>query len=734
MEILRVLVLSGPNIWANFPVLEATVDIGRFEDHPSNTLAGFNERLVAWLPTLAEHHCSVGAPGGFLERLRDGTYFGHILEHVTIELQSLAGAPVEFGRARETSRRGVYRVVVEYESEALGRAALEVGRQLLLAAAYNEPLDLEAQLGSLREIGERTLLGPGTRSIVNAAKSRGIAALRLNDRNLVQLGTGIHQRRIWTAETDATSSVAEAIAQDKQLTRCLLRQVGVPVPEGRTVSDAQDAWAAAQEIGVPVVVKPRSANHGRGVSIDLSDRDSVLCAHEIAAAEGAGVVVERYVRGLQHRVLVVNRKVVAAARGDAELVTGDGVHSIEELVAMENDEPLRGESDQLPLGPLVLDDIALEMMERQGHTRTSVPDSGRRVVLHLNGDLTADVTDAVHPTVASRCVLAAETVGLDIAGVDVVAEDIGRPLEAQGGAVVEVNASPALLMHIRPVSGPPRPVGDAIVDALFPQGKPARIPIIAVSGTTGRAGTVELLRVLLEASRRSYAVASSRGLFLRERRIAEGDRTDAFSARRILLSPFAEGAIFEVDPQGVLESGLGFHQCDVAVITSLRSASARHSRVGDRDREIKAVRAPLDVVLPNGTGVLCADDPEVCELSRYNRGRLVYFGQSLDNPLLRAHLDQQGAAVSIERGQLVIASGGHIRPLCAVDGITKRHRHRRGFRLLTALSAVAAAWAFGLNEDVLSSALAAPESTRELLAPSVPERRSSPELSGAVRP
>ncbi|MGC4069635.1 MAG: ATP-grasp domain-containing protein [Polyangiaceae bacterium] len=471
MDIQKILVLRGPNVWANFPVIEVWVDLRPDLDVPSNTFPGFNERLKAWLPTMIEHRCGIRGTGGFFQRLDTGTYLGHILEHTSLEIQSLVGPVVGFGRARESFVPGVYRVAIEYAEERLGLACVRTAIALLTAARTGEPFDIDEELAKLRKLSEEACFGPSTQAIVSAARKRDIPWIRLAQNSLVQLGYGSEQRRIWTAETDQTSAIAESIAQDKDLTRRLLMQAGVPVPRGKAVASADEAVQAAEDLGYPVVVKPQEGNHGRGVSIDLRDCDGVAAAFDIAHAEGDGVVVEQCIVGDHHRLLVIGNRVVAAAQGEPDHVTGDGQRTIQQLVDWGNAQPNRGDPEIHPHDRLKLDAIALDLLKRQGLTPESVPAVGRRVVLHYNGDLTTDVTSRVHPEVARIAVLSARTVGLNIAGIDFVLSDVGRPVEEQQGAVLEVNASPSLLMHVKPLRGEPQPVGEAIVDDSLSFGK-----------------------------------------------------------------------------------------------------------------------------------------------------------------------------------------------------------------------------------------------------------------------
>ncbi|MBU4397708.1 MAG: ATP-grasp domain-containing protein, partial [Planctomycetes bacterium] len=446
MEFRKVLALRGPNIWANFPVLEAWVDLGELKDKPSNEIPGFNERLMSWLPSMIEHRCSLGERGGVFERLRLGTYQAHILEHVALEIQSLAGTEVGFGKARETSEEGVFRVIVEYVEETVGRECLAVAHELCTAAVHDLPFDVTAQIERLRDLAQDVCLGPSTGAIVEAARARGIPFRRMNANSLVVFGHGRWQRRIQAAETDRTGAIAESIAQDKELTREFLRAAGVPTPCGRAVADAEDAWQAAREIGTPVVVKPRDGNQGRGVAANLNTRKQVTAAYEAAKQESDSVLVEKFAPGHDYRLLVVGERVVAAARREPAQVVGDGVHTINQLIERENADPRRGEHHATMLSKIKLDPVALAVLTEQGFTPETVPPAGAVVLIRRNANLSTggtaiDVTERVHPSVAARAIAAARSVGLDIAGIDLLAHDISRPLEEQGGMVVEVNAA-----------------------------------------------------------------------------------------------------------------------------------------------------------------------------------------------------------------------------------------------------------------------------------------------------
>ncbi|HEX7375685.1 MAG TPA: cyanophycin synthetase [Pirellulales bacterium] len=712
MEIQKILVLRGPNIWANFPVLEALVDLGELKDSPSDELPGFNERLMNWLPTMIEHRCSIGERGGFFERLRRGTYQAHILEHVTLELQTLAGATVGYGRARETAVEGVYKVVVEFEEETFSEAALRTARELCLAAVYDRPFDVAAEIARLRDLNQSLRLGPSTRAIVDAAKARGIPTRRLNDGNLVQLGYGKRQHRIWAAETDRTGAIAEEIAQDKDLTRVLLRTAGVPVPEGRPVANAEDAWAAAQEIGVPVVVKPQFGNQGKNVATFLTTQEQVFAAYNTASAGGYSVVCEKFVVGADYRLLIVGGQLVAAARREPAQVRGDGIHTVAELIDHVNIDPRRGNDHATPLTKIKLDPVAMSVLAEQGFLPNSVPSAGTPVLIRRNGNLStggtaADVTELVHPEVAARAIEAARTVGLDVAGVDVLAGDISRPLEEQGGAIVEVNAGPGLRMHVEPSSGQARPVGDAILSTMFAPEDNGRIPIVSVTGTNGKTTTVRFIAHLLRSRGLTVGTTCTDGIYIGDRRIDRGDCAGPKSARAVLFNSQTEAAVFECARGGILREGLGFDFCDVAVVTNI--AGGDHLGVGGvdtLDQLVRVKRCIVEALAPTGHAVLKADDPLAAGMAEKCPGKVIYFAQSAADPVISAHRETGGKAVFLRGGEIVAAEGAGETAITTLDRVPLTHRGRIGFQVENALATAAAGWALGLPLEQVAAAMA----------------------------
>ncbi len=712
IKFLEIRYLRGPNIWTYRPVIEALVDIGELEDFPSNTIPGFHERLIALLPSLIEHRCSYGERGGFLRRVEEGTWAAHMLEHVTLELQNLAGMPGGFGKARETSTRGVYRVVVRAWHEDVTRSCLYAGRDLLLAAIKNQTFDVAGTVERLADMAERKLLGPSTGCIVEAAtaKDRRIPAIRLlATGNLVQLGYGARSRRIWTAETDRTSAIAEGISRDKDLTKTLLKSCGVPVPEGRLVDSAEDAWDAAEDIGLPVVVKPSDGNHARGVFTNLMAREEVESAYAAAVVEGSGVIVERYVRGSEHRLLIVGGKLAAAARGETAKVVGDGQSTIDELIDSQiNSDPRRGAAEEFPLDIIALADNPVARLEvsRQGFAPDSVPAAGREVLIVRSGNHTDDVTDLVHPETAATASLAARIVGLDIAGVDLVCEDISQPLDGQRGGIVEVNAGPGLLMHLKPETGQPRPVGRAIVDELFPNGDDGRIPVVGVTGSFGKTTVARLIASLLTLSGRHTGLASSDGLFVHRRCIANGDNANWGGAHRLLMNRAVEAAVFENGADSILSEGLAYDRCQVGVITNVEAA--RHFgryHVETPEQVFTVLRTQVDLVLPTGAAVLNASQPMLVEIAPLCDGEVIFFGLDAALPTLVEHLAQGKRAVFVRNERIVLANGANETEIASLKGIPLTNGGRTDYQIENVLAASGAAWALGIGPEIIRTGL-----------------------------
>jgi cyanophycin synthetase len=665
-------VLRGANVWASCPMLEVELSL-----NGTAVVESAIGRLQTALPELA------GRDTGDDPALK----FAWVFARLTLALQRLAGSPVTVAVVRPV-RPGVFCVAVELEEEALAVACLEAARRLCLAALQGHEPDVGAELASLRELSHEVRLGPSTASIVAAAKRRGIPALRLNEGSLIQFGHGARQRRVWTAETDRTGAIAEAIAQDKDLTRDLLRGVGVPVPEGRPVLGPEDAWAAAEEIGPPVVVKPRYGNHGRGVTTNLSTREQVAQAFAAARAHDDEIIVERFVPGSDFRLLVVGEQLVAAALREPPQVVGDGRSTVAELVAVLNRDPRRSDGHATALSLIKLDAIALTVLAEQGLAPDSVPAEGQRVLIRRNANLSSggtatDVTDQVHPRTAASAVAAARVVGLDIAGVDVVAPAIDEPLQESGGAVVEVNAGPGLRMHLEPSAGTPRPVGEAIVRMLFPRGASGRAPLAVVAGS-GK--TARLLAHLLAGAGHLVGLACADGLFVGGRRIDSRDCRGPQGARAVLLNPRVTAAVLETAADRALREGLGFDQCDVTVVTD----------TGDP----LGLRTVVGATSAAGAAVLDAASPLVTAIASTCPGSVIYFAR-VENETVTEHLARDGRAVLVREGGLVFAQGLAEEILLPLDDL----RLLDGSQIESSLAAVGAAWALGLPSEIIRAAL-----------------------------
>ncbi|AEV27098.1 cyanophycin synthetase [Azospira sp. APE16] len=706
IKFLSITHLKGPNVWTYTPVLEALIDIGDLEDCPSNTIPGFYERLSSWLPGLVEHRCSYDERGGFLRRVEEGTWPGHIMEHVSLELQALAGMPGGFGRAREVPIRGVYKVVVTAWHEMVTRYALEAARDLVMAGIEDKPFDVAAAVSHLRELVDDYCLGPSTGCIVEAAESRHLPFIRLSTGNLVQLGYGSRQRRIWTAETDRTSAIAESISRDKDLTKSLLASCGVPVPEGVTVKSSEDAWEAAEDIGLPVVVKPSDGNHGRGVFTNLTTREEIETAFSVAQDEGSEVIVERFIPGNEHRLLVVGGRMVAASRGETAQVVGDGKSTVLELIELQlNSDPRRGNSEDHPLNRVRLDSAARLEVRRQGFEPDGVPPEGKVVVIQRNGNVSIDCTAEVHPDTAETVALAARIVGLDIAGVDLVVEDVSKPLADQGGAIVEVNAGPGLLMHIKPAAGEPQPVGKAIVEHLFPNGDSGRIPVVGISGGKGKTTVARVVTRLLELSGHYTGLACSTGLYLDRRLVEAGDRAQWDTARRVLMNRSVQAAVIENSATSIVTEGLAYDRCQVGVLTNFEPIEDLSKYYMDSpEKRFTTLRTQVDVVLPTGVAVLNAREPQLVEMAELCDGEVIYFAADPSLPVLAEHRSKGGRAVLLREGAVVLAKGWEETKLLDLAQVPMA-AGGEAFQAENVLAAVATARALDIAPEVIRAGL-----------------------------
>ena len=702
MDVSRIKALRGPNLWSRHTAIEVIIAC-TFPERDIRRLPGFEERLRERFPEIALLQPT---------NPNDIVSMAHALEFATLGLQAQAGCPVTFSRTAETLEEGVYQVVIEYSEESVGRLAFEQACALCQAAINTQPFDLTETLRILRELDEDVRLGPSTGAIVYAAQARNIPYRRLTEGSMVQFGWGSKQRRIQAAETDRTSAVAEAIAQDKELTKQLLQAAGVPVPEGRPVSSAEDAWAAAREIGSAVVVKPQDGNQGKGVTVNLLSEKQVKTAYAEAFKISDEVLVERYIVGQDHRILVVGNKLIAAARREPPMVIGDGIQSVRELVDRVNSDPRRGTGHATSLTKIRFDDIALARLAEDGLNAESIPAKGIRVILRNNANLSTggtatDVTDDVHPDFAARAIAAAQMVGLDVAGVDIVCNNVLRPLEEQGGGVVELNAAPGLRMHLQPSFGKGRAVGEAIVSSLFSEGDDARIPLIAVAGTNGKTTTVRLIASILTQNGQRVGMTTTDGVYIQGQRIDDGDCSGPKSARNVLFHPDVDAAVLETARGGVLREGLGFDRCDVAVVTNIGKGDHLGLSYISTVEDLSVVKRVIvqNVKPETGVAVLNAADPMVVRMASSCPGSVTFFALDRAHPVIAMHRAQGKRVLYLEEGSIV-ASEGRFEKRLPLANIPVTAQGTIGFQVENAMAAVGAAWGLGLDWSVIEAGLA----------------------------
>ncbi len=708
----------GPNLYATFPVIRYTLELGPLEQHPSATIPGFVDALLERIPTLAEHGCSYGEPGGFVRRLREdgGTWMGHVLEHVAIELQNLCGHRVSFGKTRSTgAAEGQYHVVFAYEEASVGERAGQLALRLLhhllppeLAQAdLDDDFDFEAELEALIRASQRRALGPSTASLVLVAAERGIPWLRLNDYSLVQFGHGVHQKRIQATITSETRHIAVELSSDKEETNRILRDLGLPVPVQRPVYSARRAVRAARRIGYPVVVKPLDGNHGRGVSIGLKTDEEVEVAFEKAREHSRCVLVESYITGFDHRMLVIDGELVAAAKRVPGHVVGDGVHTIAELVDIVNQDPRRGIGHEKVLTRLELDHQARRLMDRAGVTEDTVLPEGEVFYLRSTANLSTggtaiDVTDVVHPDNREMAQRAAAAIGLDVCGVDFLTPDIRRSYRDVGGAICEINAAPGFRMHVSPSEGTPRDVAGRVIDMLFPPGTPTRIPIASVTGTNGKTTTTRMLAHIHKLAGETVGMTTTDGVYIDGQRTVEGDMTGPASAHMVLRDPKVSVAVLETARGGLLRAGLGYGAPDVACCLNVSADHLGLRGIDTLEQLAEVKRIPIEVA--TDTAVLNADDPHCLRMAAHARAKhLCYVTLDPTHPLVREHIRAGGRAAALEQGMngdmITLYDNGSHMPLLWTHLVPATLGGKAVHNVQNAMFAAAMAYAMGVSLD-----------------------------------
>jgi cyanophycin synthetase len=717
LKILETRVLRGANYWSPHPIVKMLVDLGMLEGFPTTKIPGFVDGLIAWMPSLEDHACSLNRRGGFITRLKDGTWVGHVAEHVALELQNLAGTPVRHGKTRGAGATGQYNVIYEFGEESVGLAAGQLAVRIVnhLVDPHDpaQALDYIQELESLILLAERQAFGPSTQAILDEAASRDIPYLRLDRHSLVQLGHGVHQQRIRATMTSRTSGIAVDIASDKNLTNRLLDSAGLPVPKSEVVFSAEATLAAARRVGLPCVVKPLDGNHGRGVHLNLRTDDQIRAAFEGARRESRSgdLVVETFVTGNDYRCLVIGGKVAAIAERVPASVVGDGRQTVRQLVDQTNVDPRRGIGHEKVLTRIKVDDAAEALVQAQGYELDGVPPKGERVKLALTGNMSTggtsiDRTLEAHPDNVEIAEMAARVVGLDVAGIDFICPDITVPVRETGGAIVEVNAAPGFRMHTHPTEGEPQYVAKPVIDLLFPAGAPARIPILAVTGTNGKTTTVRMIAHILKLMGRRVGMTSTDGIVVDGRLIRRGDMSGPKSARMILQNPTVDTGVFEVARGGILREGLGFDRVDVAVVTNV---TADHLGLGGIDtlRQLSDVKGVVVAAVPRtGTAVLNADDPYVARLAAECRGTVIYFSMETEKgergfDRVDGHTGRGGAAFVVRHtadgDQIVLRHGPRTMPVLYTHLIPATFGGRARMNVANALAAAAAAWAGGAH-------------------------------------
>lgn len=664
MKILEIRPMRGPNYWSirRHKLVVMKLDLQELEQSPTDKINGFSERLERMFPSMIEHRCSEDHAGGFFKRVREGTWMGHVIEHIALELQTLAGMDTGFGRTRSTGEHGIYNVVFSYMEEKAGvyaaRAAVRIAQALVDGKDYN----LDEDIQKLREIREDERLGPSTGSIVEEAAARGIPWIRLNRHSLVQLGYGINQRRIQATVASTTSSIAVEIACDKEDTKTLLEAQSIPVPKGKIIYDEDDLKEAIEEIGFPLVTKPINGNHGRGATINITSMEQAKEALAAAKRISKAVIIEKYITGYDHRILVVNYKFIAAAQRRPAAVTGDGKHTIRELIDIVNSDPRRGYGHEKVLTAIKVDDMTHRILEEKKLTLESVLPKGEELFLKRTANLSTggtatDVTDIVHPYNVFMCERIARIVGLDICGIDIMTPDISEPLTDAGGAVLEVNAAPGFRMHISPAEGLPRNVAEPVVDMLYPPGITSRIPIVAVTGTNGKTTTTRLIAHIAKTCGFKTGFTTTDGIYIQNQMLQRGDCTGPQSAEFVLKDPTVDFAVLETARGGILRAGLGFHSCDIGIVTNVAADHLGLKGINTIEEMARVKAVVVEAVAPEGYAILNADDELVAAMHKNVNCRVAYFSLDEKNPIIRKHCEEGGLAAIAENGYVTICKG-----------------------------------------------------------------------------
>lgn len=664
MKILGIQVLRGPNIWSvnRKKLIQMRLDLEEMEQRPTNVIDGFRAGIEKLIPTLHSHRCSKGCPGGFLMRVEEGTWMGHVIEHIALEIQTLAGMDTGFGRTRQTKTEGIYNVVFSYLEEKAGVYAAEAAVRIAEALIAGEEYDLEHDIHRMRELRESERLGPSTGSIVEEAISRDIPWIRLNKGSLVQLGYGKNQVRFRATMTERTSSIAVDIAGNKDETKRLLDDAAIPVAKGLTASTIEDVHEAIKRVGFPLVFKPLDGNHGKGATINVKNEAEAIAAFHYAKEYSRRIIVEKFISGHDFRVLVIDHKMVAAALRVPAHVVGDGESTIQQLIDKENEDPRRGYGHENVLTEITVDRDTLDLLDKRGFTLETVSTKGDIIYLKSTANLSTggtsiDVTDQVHPQNVFNCERISRIVGLDICGIDIMAKNLTEPLTENGGVILEVNAAPGFRMHLAPSEGLPRNVAAPVIDMLYPPGKDARIPIIAVTGTNGKTTTTRLIAHIIKNNGSRVGFTTSDGIYVQNTLLMKGDTTGPFSAEFVLKDPTVEVAVLETARGGILRAGLGFNKCDIGVVTNIQEDHLGISDIHNLDDLTRVKSVIIGAVKRSGWAVLNADNAYCLKIAAKADCNIAYFSMDEKNPVIKEHCKKGGIAAIYENGFVTIKKG-----------------------------------------------------------------------------
>lgn len=714
MRIREINAMRGPNYWSvrRHKLIVMVLDLEEMEERPSNKINGFKERLEKMFPSMFAHRCSVGEPGGFFQRVEEGTWMGHIIEHIALEIQTLAGMDVGFGRTRGYGEKGVYNVVFAYMEESVGRYAAKVSVEICQALIDGKDYDLSDDIQRMRELREDERLGPSTGSIVEEAAARGIPWIRLNKYSLCQLGYGANQKRIQATVTSETSSIGVELACDKEDTKYLLEQAEVQTPRGDIIRRESSLEEACRYVGFPLVVKPVDGNHGRGITVNIKNYDDALIAFRSAkeSSKSGAIIIEKYIVGDDYRLLVINNKLVAAAVRTPAHVIGDGKSTIQQLIDEVNKDPRRGYGHENVLTQITVNDLTLSIIKANGYTLNSVLEKDKRLLLKDTANLSTggtaeDVTDIVHPANVFMAERISKIIDLDICGIDVMTTDISKPLEETGGAVLEVNAGPGFRMHLAPTSGLPRNVAAHVIDKLFPQGSTSRIPIIAVTGTNGKTTTTRLISHLAKMKGYKVGYTTSDGVYIQNRLLMKGDCTGPASAEFVLKDPTVNFAVLECARGGLLRAGLGFHKCDIGIVTNVAADHLGLKGIHTIEQLAKVKGVIPETVLPDGYAILNADDDLVYDMRKSVNCNVALFSMDENSPRIKAMQKLGGISAVYENGYITICRGEwKLRVIKAVN-VPLTYGGRATFMIQNVLPAVIAAYVKGFTIDEIKIGL-----------------------------